>query len=91
MSTVGGELQAMADFVAQAIHRQAVGDDDEAEEWIDLTEEERNEFRLVAHAAMGAHDAWLATAGYVIARVERTPKGRKKLIVPSKPGLIRGH
>lgn len=83
MSTAGGEIAAMADFVAQAIHRQAVGEDD-PETWLDLNEEERGEFRLVAHAAMGAHDAWLATQGYVVAKVERAPKPRRKLIMPDR-------
>ena len=78
------EITAMAEFVAQAIHRQAAG---EEEVWEDLTEEEQGDFLLVAHAAMGAHDAWLATHGYAIAKMNRAQ--RRKLLVPEKPKLLR--
>lgn len=79
------EIAAMAEFVARAIHRQAIGDDDET--WEDLTDEERADFVLVAHAAMGAHDAYLLTHGYVIARANR--QQRRKLITPEARKLIR--
>lgn len=83
MSTAGGEIAAMADFVAQAIFKAA----DPEGDWLDLTEEERNDFRLVAHAAMGAHDAWLTSQGYVIGK----RKAKPKLIVPEKPKLVGLH
>lgn len=89
MSSKGGEIANMADVVAMAVHRAAVGmpgaDDGAAvETWNDLDEEERNQFRIIAHAAMGAHDAWLTVNGYVIAKIEKTAKGREKLVVPNR-------
>ena len=84
MSTEAGNIATMADFVAQAIHKAAAGGD---ETWNDLDEDERNQFRLIAHAAMGAHDAWLTTQGYVIMK----KKAKPKLIVPEKPKLVGLH
>lgn len=83
MSTKGGELASMADHVAQAIHRQAVGPD-ATEKWIDLDEDERNQFRMIAHAAMGAHDGWLTVNGYVIHKVEK----RAALVAPPPAKLL---
>lgn len=79
------DIGAMAEFVARAVHQAAIGNDDEA--WEGLTDEERADFLLIAHAAMGAHDAYLLTHGYVIAKANR--QQRRKLITPETRKLIR--
>lgn len=63
------DIANMADFIAQAIYAKA--SDDPAECWGDLAAEEQDEFRVIAHAAMAAHDAWLTVAGYEIKRLEK--------------------
>lgn len=82
-----GKVAGMADFVAQAIHRAAAPDED----WNDLNEQERNDFRTIAHAAMAAHDVWLRVNGYLIAKVQKKKDPKPKLITPPKPKLIRLH
>ena len=61
------DINAMGKHVAQAIHA-ATG---ATETWDDMTDEERAEFVLIAFAAMGAHDAWLAVQGYSLVRIEK--------------------
>ena len=73
------DIANMADFIAQAIHKAAAED----ESWGDLTAEEQDDFRVIAHAAMGAHDAWLHSAGFVIAKIK---KRERKAI--ERPGLV---
>lgn len=55
------ELRNMADIVAAAVLNCA---SDDPEAWTNATEDERNDAREVAYAAMGAHDAVLTLAGY---------------------------
>lgn len=54
-------LRSMADAVATAMTNTASGD---ANAWNEATEAERDDMRQVAYAAMGAHDAFLATLGF---------------------------
>lgn len=75
------DLANMADFIAQAIHAKAADGTDET--WATLSEDERNEFRIIAHAAMGAHDAWLTVQGYKILK----PPAKKKPAI-QRPGLV---
>ena len=79
MTTKREEIAQLSLFVAKAIHKAAVDDED----WTDLTEEEQADFLLVAHAAMGAHDAWLKVAGYHIIKPTKM-KGEKRLITPKR-------
>lgn len=79
------DLSEMSVFVAQAVHRAAIGNDDEV--WDDLTAEEQADFLLIAHAAMGAHDGWLSTHGFTIAKLNRAK--RRALLTPDRPKLIR--
>lgn len=85
--TAGGRLQSMADTVAQAIYR-SVMPPDASEGWIDLTETERNDFRLAAHAAMGAHDAWLTLNGWIVVKVEDAKADAPRLALPLKAALL---
>lgn len=77
------DIAAMADLVARAIYATTGAE----EAWDDLEDDERTDFLTAAHAAMGAHDAWLTMNGFQILR----PKGdaRRKLITPEKPRLLR--
>jgi hypothetical protein len=80
------DIEAMNLFVAQAVHREAVGDDEER--WENLTADEQAQFRFIAHAAMGAHDGFLLTRGYVISKVEQTAGAGQQLVTPQRK-LIR--
>jgi hypothetical protein len=75
------DIRNMADHVAQAVHRASIGDDPEL--WSDLTDEEQDDFRLIALAAMAAHDAWLTVAGYAIVQI---PK--KKAVATPRRALL---
>lgn len=84
--TRAGQLQSMADLVARAIHRSVLGDP-EVEGWEELDEAERNDFRLAAHAAMGAHDAWLTMNGWVVVKLEEAAE-RERLLLPPAAALL---
>lgn len=78
------EIANMADFIAQQIHHAAAPE----EQWADVGEDERNEFRLIAHAAMGAHDAWLMSSGYKIVKLEKKKAPKAGFIMPDKAKLV---
>ena len=51
-----------------------------------LTEAERDDFRMAAHAAMKAHIDWLTLNGWTMLKMEKRPK--KGLLDLQKPKLI---
>lgn len=88
MSLTRNDIANMADVVAKALFDACA---EEGEAWGELEEGVRNEFRKGAYAAMGAHDAYLTTAGYRIVKLQKA-KPKNKLILPERPALVRpGH
>lgn len=62
-ATPGFDPQVMALPVAQAIHAEATA---AKELWADLADDEKADFLAIALAAIKAHSAWLAEAGFRI-------------------------
>jgi hypothetical protein len=75
------DIRNMADVVAKAIHTTVIGEGDET--WADLTDDEQNQFRALAYAAMGAHDGWLTLNGFAIVQ-----KPKKAAVVAPKRQLL---
>lgn len=78
------DIKAMAETVARAIHAAAAP---EGEAWDGLEDDDRAQFLALAHVAMGAHDGWLFTNGFVVTRPP-PPKKHAALVTPPTPKLI---
>ena len=77
------DIANLADVVAKAMYDTTSPD---GEVWGDLTEAERDDFRMAAHAAMKAHIDWLTLNGWTMLKMEKRPK--KGLLDLQKPKLI---
>lgn len=81
------QIAAMAAFIARQLYAESIKGLQDEPAYEDADVELQQQFLLLAHASMGAHDAWLATAGYKIVKVETKAK-RPGLIMPEKRKLV---
>jgi hypothetical protein len=82
--TSKADVDAMADFVADAVWG-AMKDEDDGDLG-DQPEALQAQVRLVAISAMGAHDAWLTTTGYRLVKMNR--QARRAVQPVRKPALL---
>lgn len=78
------DIAAMAEFVARAIYETTGAE----EPWPDLADAEKADFLLCAHAAMGAHDAWLKVGGYAVVRLEKGKPPGHAIMAPKPKRLL---
>lgn len=79
------DLPSMASFIARALYGSTLQPGDGEPTYGELDEETQGHFLLAAHAAMGAHDAWLAMHGFAIVQKPPMPGA---LVTPPKPRLV---
>jgi hypothetical protein len=77
------DVADLADTVAQAMYGTTSQD---GEVWDDLTENERDDFRLAAHAAIAAHIGWMEKRGWAMVKLRK-----KNALDIAKPKLIGMH
>lgn len=68
------DIAKMAAFIAQELYAKSIEGLKDEPAWSDAGEELQGQFLVLAHAAMGAHDAWLATHGFAVVKVNRKAK-----------------
>jgi hypothetical protein len=75
------DVISLANDVAKAMFATTGGED-----WEDLTETERDDFRLAAYAAIAAHIGWMEKRGWAMAKLRK-----KNVLDIAKPKLIGMH
>ena len=65
------EVAEMAAFIARALYEKSIVGLEDEPAWNAAGDDLQAQFLVLAHVAMGAHDAWLVTHGFSVVKVNR--------------------